>query len=254
MRIDNRQNDELRKVTIQRNYLLYPNGSVLIKVGNTAVLCTVSIEDKVPHFLKGTEKGWLTCEYSMLPGSTHSRKMRDSTRGKIDGRSQEIQRLIGRSLRTSIDLSKIGERTIWIDCDVLQADGGTRTASITGAFVAMYEAVYKLFKDGLITEFPVKDFVAATSIGKIGEELILDLNYEEDSSAEVDMNVVMNERGQFIEVQGTGEEALFSKTELFEMVDLAEKGIKTLIEKQKDALIDIRMELELDEENCISNE
>ncbi len=253
MRIDNRQNDEIRNVKITRNYLLHPDGSVLVEFGNTAVICTATVDEKVPHFLKGSNKGWLTCEYSMLPGSTHSRKARDSSRGKLDGRSSEIQRLIGRSLRTAINLVELGERTVWIDCDVIQADGGTRTASITGAFVALYEAVFKLYRAGKIDSFPIDKFMAAISVGVVDGEIAIDLNYHEDSRAEVDMNVVMNEDGEFVEVQGTGEEALFSKRGLFEMVDLAETGILKLIEAQKEALTDLRMELVEIEKNSSSD-
>ena len=226
MRIDNREFDELREVKITRNYLLHPFGSVLIEMGNTKVICTAMIEDKIPPFLRGTNSGWITSEYSMLPASTNRRKVRDSTRGRIDGRTQEIQRLIGRSLRSIVDLSKIGERTIWIDCDVIQADGGTRTAAITGGFVAMVDALNKLYEEKLITEFPITNYLAAVSVG-IGENgPILDLCYEEDHKALVDMNIVMNDKEEFIEVQGTGEERPFTRSELNDILDLAESGIK----------------------------
>lgn len=235
-RIDDRLNDELRQVKISRDYLLHPDGSVLIEVGNTKVICTAMIEDKVPPFLKGSGKGWVTSEYSMLPGSTGVRKSRDINRGKIDGRSQEIQRLIGRSLRSVVDLEGFGERTLWIDCDVIQADGGTRTASITGAFVAMTDAFHKLKNDGLIEKIPVKSFVSAISVGIYKGEVLLDLCYEEDSKAEVDMNIVMTNKGQFIEIQGTGEETTFSHNELLELISSATKGCQDLYQIQRKAL------------------
>lgn len=239
MRIDNREFDELRQVKITRNYLLHPYGSVLIEMGNTKVICTAMIEDKVPHFLKGTNTGWLTAEYSMLPGATISRKARDSSRGRVDGRTQEIQRLIGRALRAIVDFSNLGERTIWIDCDVIQADGGTRTASITGSYVALVDALYKLYKEEQIKQIPVSDFVAAISVGIGNTGPILDLCYEEDHKALVDMNVVMTDKGEFIEIQGTGENSTFSREELNILLALAEKGNKELINIQKNALGDI---------------
>lgn len=239
MRIDNRQFDELREVKITRDYLLHPFGSVLIEMGNTKVICTAMIDEKVPPFLRGTNKGWITSEYSMLPASTITRKVRDSTRGRVDGRTQEIQRLIGRSLRSVVDLSKVGERTIWIDCDVIQADGGTRTAAITGSFVALVDALHKLYEKGQISSIPISSYLAAISVG-VGEEgPILDLCYEEDHKALVDMNVVMTDKNQFVEIQGTGEETTFSRGELNELLDLAEIGIKNLIQIQKDSLGDI---------------
>lgn len=236
IRIDNRLNEELRRVKINRNYLLHPEGSVLIEVGNTKVICTAMIEDRVPPFLKGTGKGWVSAEYSMIPGSTGIRKSRDVNKGKIDGRSQEIQRLIGRSLRSVVDLDGFGERTMWIDCDVIQADGGTRTASITGAFVAMADAFCKLKNDELIEKIPVRSFVSAISVGMLNGEAILDLCYEEDSKAEVDMNIVMTDRGRFVEVQGTGEEATFSHDELMLLLSLATKGCHVLYEIQRNTL------------------
>lgn len=239
MRIDNRQNNELRPVKITRDYLLNPLGSVLIEMGNTKVICTATIDDKVPPFLKGSNTGWITSEYSMLPGSTISRKVRESARGRIEGRTHEIQRLIGRSIRSVVDLTKLGERTIWVDCDVIQADGGTRTASITGSFVAVVDALYKLFKNGEIESLPISNYIAAVSVGISGEGPILDLNYIEDSSAKVDMNVVMTDKGDFVEVQGTGEESTFSRKELNDLLDLAENGILELIEIQKYALGEI---------------
>ncbi|MBZ5201179.1 ribonuclease PH [Planomicrobium chinense] len=232
-RIDERQTNELRPVHMDVDYLIHPEGSVLITVGQTKVICTATIEDKVPPFLRGQGKGWVTAEYSMLPRATNSRNRRESSAGKVGGRTMEIQRLIGRTLRAVVDLEKLGERTLWIDCDVIQADGGTRTASITGAFVAMTMAIGKLE----LTAFPVTDFLAATSVGIDGEHgAILDLNYVEDSSAEVDMNLVMTGAGHFVELQGTGEEATFSRTQLNEMLDLGELGIRQLISKQKEVL------------------
>ena len=236
MRIDERSNDQLREVKITRDYLLHPFGSVLIEMGKTKVICTAMVEDRVPPFLKGSNTGWITSEYSMLPASTISRKVRDSTRGRIDGRSQEIQRLIGRSLRSVVDFSKTGERTIWIDCDVIQADGGTRTAAITGAFVAMVDAIYKLYNEGKIKEFPITNFLAAVSVGIGKDGPILDLCYEEDHLALVDMNVVMNDKSEFTEIQGTGENATFSRDELNILLDLAEKGNMELIAIQREAL------------------
>lgn len=236
VRIDNRLNDELRQVKITRNYLLHPQGSVLIEVGDTKVICTAMIEDKIPPFLKGTGKGWVSAEYSMIPGSTGSRKFRDINKGKIDGRSQEIQRLIGRSLRSVVDLGGFGERTLWIDCDVIQADGGTRTASITGAFVAMMDAFNNLKKNKLIEKIPVKSFLSAVSVGIVNGEVVLDLCYQEDSKAEVDMNIVMTDKGRFVEIQGTGEESTFSQDELMQLIALATKGCKDLYEIQKNAL------------------
>ena len=236
MRDNNRKHDEMRPVNIERDYLLHPYGSVLIQMGDTKVICTAMVEDKVPHFLKNTGTGWVTAEYSMLPGSTMTRKMRDSTKGRIDGRNQEIQRLIGRSLRSVVDLKKLGERTVWIDCDVIQADGGTRTASITGAYIALVDALHKLHSQEEIKEFPITGYLSAISVG-VGEEgPILDLCYQEDHIAKVDMNVVMGDEGQFVEVQGTGENATFSRKELDQLLDLAEKGNGELIKLQKDLL------------------
>jgi len=235
-RFDGRLNEQLRDVKITTNYLLHPAGSVLIEMGNTKVICAASVEEKVPHFLKGQGSGWVTAEYSMLPASTHSRKIRESSRGKVDGRTQEIQRLIGRSLRSIIDLKKLGERTVWIDCDVIQADGGTRTASITGAFVALMLALKSLKEKDLIKEIPVTNYVAAVSVGIVNDIPVLDLCYEEDSNAKVDMNLIMTEDLKFIEFQGTGEESPFSRAELNELIELAEKGITELIAKQKEII------------------
>lgn len=236
MRIDGRKNDQLRPIKITRNYIKHAEGSVLIEVGDTKVICTASIEDKVPPFLKGHGEGWITCEYNMLPRSTQTRKPRDISRLKIDGRTMEIQRLIGRALRSAVDLKAIGEKTIWIDCDVIQADGGTRTSSITGAFVALVDAVNKLHKHTAFEVYPVRNFVSAVSVGIVKDTKILDLCYLEDSSAKVDMNIVMTDEGEFIEVQGTGEESPFSRKDLDELLALGEKGNKQMIQIQKDVL------------------
>ncbi|MGM0420428.1 MAG: ribonuclease PH [Bacillota bacterium] len=233
---EDRNNDEIRPVTIERNYTKYAEGSVLISTGDTKVICTASIEDSVPYFLRNQGKGWLTAEYSLLPRSTQSRNIREAARGKISGRTREIQRLIGRALRAAIDLTVIGERTIWIDCDVIQADGGTRTASITGAFVALQDSITYLLDRGEIQESPLQEHVAATSIGIIDGVPLLDLKYEEDSQAQVDLNLVMTESGRIIEVQGTAEKEPYTREELFEMLDLGEKGIAQLVEAQKQAL------------------
>lgn len=235
-RIDERNNDELRKVRITRNYIKHPQGSVLIEMGDTKVICTAMIEDRVPPFLKGAGTGWITAEYSMLPGSTITRKIRESSRGKVEGRSQEIQRLIGRALRSVVILEDIGERTIWIDCDVIQADGGTRTASITGAFIALADALYNLYKEGSISYIPLRNFLSAVSVGIVNDEAVLDLCYEEDSNAKVDMNVVMTGNGDFVEIQGTGEESPFSLNDLNELIALAQKGNAELIRFQKESL------------------
>ncbi|AYE34684.1 ribonuclease PH [Clostridium septicum] len=236
MRIDGRKNDQVRSTKITRNYTKYAEGSVLIEVGDTKVICTASIEDKVPPFLKGKGEGWITAEYNMLPRSTGTRKPRDIARLKIDGRTMEIQRLIGRALRSVVDFKALGERTIWIDCDVIQADGGTRTTSITGSFVALVDAVNKLHKEKPFKIYPIRSFVSATSVGIVNGEKIIDLCYEEDSNAMVDMNIVATDEGEFIEVQGTGEEAPFKRSELNELLDLAEKGVKQMIQIQKEAL------------------
>ncbi|QOH67168.1 ribonuclease PH [Bacillus amyloliquefaciens] len=237
MRHDGRQHDELRPITFDLNFITHPEGSVLITAGNTKVICNASVEDRVPPFLRGGGKGWITAEYSMLPRATNQRTIRESSKGKVSGRTMEIQRLIGRALRAVVDLEKLGERTIWIDCDVIQADGGTRTASITGAFLAMAIAIGKLVKSGVIKTSPVTDYLAAISVGMDKEEgLLLDLNYEEDSAAEVDMNIIMTGSGRFVELQGTGEEATFSREDLNGLLSLAEKGIQTLIQKQKEVL------------------
>ena len=236
MRCDGRKNDQIRNTKITRNYTKYAEGSVYIEVGDTKVLCNVSIEDKVPPFLKGSGEGWITAEYNMLPRATGTRKVRDIARLKIDGRTMEIQRLIGRALRSVVDLKALGEKTLWVDCDVIQADGGTRTTSITGAFIAMIDAVNKLHKEKPFKVYPIRNFVAATSVGIVNNEKIIDLCYEEDSNAKVDMNVIVTDEGEFVEVQGTGEEAPMKRSELNELLDLGEKGIKQMIALQKNAL------------------
>ena len=205
MRNNNRKKDEIREIKITKEYIKYPEGSVLIELGNTKVICNATVEEKVPPFLKGSSKGWITSEYSMLPRATNTRTKRESSNGKLTGRTMEIQRLIGRSLRAAIDLKKLGERTIMIDCDVIQADGGTRTAAITGGYLALELAVNKLLDSGKITENPIVSKIAAISVGIVDGEVLLDLEYEEDSRAEVDMNIIMNDRGEFVEIQGTGE-------------------------------------------------
>ncbi len=242
MRPDGRRPGELRPVRIRRHYLKYAEGSVLIEMGDTKVICTASIEDKVPSFIKGEGKGWVTAEYSMLPRSTSVRTPRDITRGRLNGRSCEIQRLIGRSLRAVVDLEKLGERTIWIDCDVIQADGGTRTAAITGSFVALVDALRLLREQGLLEELPLRDYVAAVSVGKVDGELCLDLSFEEDARAEVDMNVVMTGSGEFVEIQGTAEGRPFTGEELSLLLDLARQGTRELIALQKELLGEIHAE------------
>jgi ribonuclease PH len=231
-----RANNELRAIEIIRNYTKHAEGAVLVKFGDTHVLCTASVEEKVPSFLKGKNQGWVTAEYGMLPRSTGSRMDREAARGKQSGRTQEIQRLIGRSLRAIIDLEKLGERSIQIDCDVIQADGGTRTASITGAYVALQDAITYLHKQGLITKSPLRDFVAAISVGVYQGLPVLDLDYIEDSDCDTDMNVVMTGSGGFVEIQGTAEGEPFKRNEMNAMLDLAQEGISMLIAKQKAAL------------------
>lgn len=236
MRADGRKNDENRLVTIETNYLKHPEGSVLISFGDTKVICNATIEARVPRFLKGMGSGWVHAEYSMLPRATNTRNIREAAKGKLSGRTMEIQRLIARSLRSSIDLEALGERSITVDCDVIQADGGTRTASITGAFVALKLAIQTLLDSGELTESPIKENVAAISVGILKDgEAVLDLNYLEDSSAEVDMNLVMTSRGQFVEIQGTGEESTFSSEQLSVMLEFGKKGINELIQVQDEA-------------------
>ena len=232
LREDGRKFNEERKIKITKDVNIYAEGSVLIEVGNTKVICTASVSEKVPPFLRGTGKGWVTAEYSMLPRATNERNQREASKGKLTGRTVEIQRLIGRALRSAIDLEKLGERLITIDCDVIQADGGTRTTSITGGYVALALAIKKLLKDEILEENPLIANVAAISVGKIDSELMVDLKYSEDSAAEVDMNVIMNKKGEFIEVQGTGEESTFTRTELNGLLDLAEASIKRIINLQ----------------------
>jgi ribonuclease PH len=226
----------MRPVKITRNYTMHAEGSVLIEFGNTKVLCTASVEEKVPGFLKGKKTGWVTAEYGMLPRSTGSRMGREAARGKQSGRTQEIQRLIGRSLRAIIDMDALGERQITIDCDVLQADGGTRTASISGSYVALYDAIQGLMKKGLLKKSPLHGQVASVSVGIYDGMPVLDLDYAEDSTAETDMNIIMNEAGHFIEVQGTAEGHAFRRDELNQMLELAEKGIREIMQVQNEAL------------------
>lgn len=233
MRPDGRKNNEIRDIKITRNFIHTAEGSVLISMGNTRVVCTATIEDKVPAFLKDQKKGWITAEYSMLPRATKMRTIRESTAGRISGRTHEIQRLIGRALRSVVDLSIIGERTIWIDCDVLEADGGTRTAAITGAFICLTDAIDYALRNGLIERTPIKDYLAAISVGIVEGEPLIDLCYLEDSIAEVDMNIVMTGSGRFVEIQGTAEGNPFSKSTLDSLIKLAEEGISKLIEIQK---------------------
>lgn len=236
MRPSKRNNDEMRPVSIERNFTMHAEGSVMITCGNTKVLCNASIEDKVPGWLRGKGQGWVTAEYGMLPRSTHSRMGREASRGKQGGRTLEIQRLIARSLRAVVDLKALGERIITVDCDVIQADGGTRTASITGAYVAMCDAVNHMLKTGDLKKNPIHGAIAAVSVGIYNDQPVLDLDYPEDSNAETDMNVVMNDGGHFIEVQGTAEGHAFRRDELNSLLDLAEKGINELITAQQAAL------------------
>lgn len=237
MRKDNRTIDELRTITITPHFTIHPEGSVLIEVGDTKVICNASIENRVPPFMRGQGKGWITAEYAMLPRATNQRNIRESSRGKIGGRTMEIQRLIGRALRSVVDLDVIGERTLWVDCDVIQADGGTRTASITGAFVAVVLAFETLLEKGSIKQMPVKSFLGATSVGVLPDrETVLDLNYEEDFKAHVDMNIVMTGEGEFVEIQGSGEESTFTHDELLSMMSLGSKGITEIFKIQADAI------------------
>ena len=237
MRLDGRENTQIRNITIEKNVNMHAEGSVLISVGNTKVICTATIEEKVPSFMRGQNKGWISAEYAMLPRATQQRTMRESAKGKQTGRTMEIQRLIGRALRSIVDLESLGERTIWIDCDVIQADGGTRTTSITGAFVALALAVEKLHKETPFEKYPIKDFLAATSVGILEDgEIVVDLNYVEDSEAQVDMNIVMTGVGDFVEIQGTGEESTFSYKQLMKLLENAEQGLKEVFEVQKNVL------------------
>jgi len=236
LRTNDRNSDELRPVVVTSDFTRYAEGSILIECGETRVVCTASVEDRVPPFLRGSGKGWVTAEYGMLPRSTSTRMSRESSRGKPSGRTQEIQRLIGRALRSVVDRSRLGERTVWIDCDVLQADGGTRTASITGAYIALAVALENLHREGGIEENVILDQVAAVSVGICDDAGLLDLDYSEDSNAEVDMNIVMTGSGEFVEIQGTAEGVPFSNAQLKELLNLADKGIKELIQVQNKAL------------------
>jgi ribonuclease PH len=233
MRSDERSAQQLRPTTITPNFLMHAEGSVLIETGSTRVICAASVEDRVPQFLRNTGKGWVTAEYGMLPRATSTRTQREASAGKVGGRTQEIQRLIGRSLRSVTNLNALGERTIWIDCDVIQADGGTRTASITGAFVALALAIEKLRERDVLKIVPITDYVAATSVGIVDGEPLLDLAYEDDSRAEVDMNIVKTGDGRFVEVQGTAEAIPFGREALLTLLDLADAGIRELVEKQR---------------------
>jgi ribonuclease PH len=235
-RKDGREPDQLRKVQVKTSYLKHAEGSTLIQAGNTKVLCAVSVENRLPFFLQGKGQGWVTAEYSLLPRSTHTRTPREAVRGKVTGRTQEIQRLIGRSLRAVVDLRKLGDRTFAVDCDVVDADGGTRTLAITGAYIALYEALKQLRSENLIETIPVNDFVAATSVGIVRETPLLDLCYVEDSAADVDFNVVMTGRGRFVEVQGTAEGMTFTRADMNRMLALAKKGIQELVEIQRTVL------------------
>lgn len=236
LRANGRGTEELRKIKITKNFMKYAEGSCLVEFGNTKVVCTASMEEGVPPFLRGKAQGWLTSEYGMLPRSCKTRVQREASKGRPNGRTQEIQRLVGRCLRSVVDLKKLGERTIWIDCDVIQADGGTRIASITGSFIALVEALSKMRRDRLIDEIPVSDFVAAVSVGIIDDKTMLDLDYAEDSGAQVDMNVVMTSKGKIIEIQGTAEGEPFSEAQMHALLQLAKKGIAKIITAQKSSL------------------
>ena len=238
MRPDGRKNNEMREVKITRNFIDTAEGSVLMEIGKTRVICTASIEEKVPAFLKDKNRGWVTAEYSMLPRATQIRTNRESAMGRVGGRTHEIQRLIGRSLRSVVDLSVIGQRTIWIDCDVIRADGGTRTAAITGAFICLADAFHFAINKGLITKNPLKDYLAAISVGMVKDQPMLDLCFEEDATAEVDMNIVMTGSGNMVEIQGTAEGAPFSVQNLDELIKLAKEGIDSLVTIQKEIISD----------------
>ncbi|MBF0145141.1 MAG: ribonuclease PH [Magnetococcales bacterium] len=236
MRRNQRSPDQLRPITITRSFVDHAEGSCLITCGNTRVLCTASIEEKLPFWMRDQNRGWITAEYGMLPRATHTRTVREASRGKQSGRTLEIQRLIGRSMRAVVNLEKLGKRTIWIDCDVIQADGGTRTVSITGAFIALMDACRRLHEGGLLSELPIIDYIAAVSSGMVQNVPMLDLDYDEDSHCQTDMNFVMTGSGRFVEIQGTAEGSPFSRQEFDSMLALAEKGIKELIELQRKAL------------------
>ncbi len=235
-RVDGRRKDEVRPVKITRNFIKHAEGSVLMEMGGTKVICTASVEEKVPPFLRDKKVGWVTAEYAMLPRATHERTPREAVKGKQGGRTLEIQRLVGRALRSVTDMADMGERTIWIDCDVIQADGGTRTAAITGSFIALADALSVLKKRELIKKRPLTDYLAAISVGRVGGEVLVDLAYEEDSKAEVDMNLVMTGHGRYVEVQGTAERQAFEKKDLDEFLNLGWKAIKSLVELQKELI------------------
>ena len=235
-RIDGRKNDEIREVKVSRNYISHTEGSVLIEMGNTRVICTATVEDKVPLFLRGKSTGWITAEYDMIPRSAPQRIVRPQVMGRINGRTHEIQRLIGRSLRAVVDLEKLEGKTVWIDCDVIEADGGTRTASITGGFIALFDCMHSLVEKGVISEIPIEAFLAAISVGIVDDEILVDLCFKEDSRAQVDMNVVMNSKDQLIEVQSTAENRSFSREEFDEMLNKSAKAIDKIINFQKKIL------------------
>lgn len=239
MREDQRGPEQQRNIKITRNYLKYAEGSCLFECGNTKVICSASLEEAVPPFLRGKGAGWVTSEYGMLPRSCKTRVPREASRGKLSGRTQEIQRLVGRCMRSVVDLARIGERTLWIDCDVIQADGGTRTASISGSFVALVDALEKMRKADIIDEIPVSEYVAAVSVGIVGGKMLLDLDYNEDAKAQVDMNVVMTSGGKIVEIQGTAEGEPFSETDMNKLLHLAKKGINNIISAQRRSLKDI---------------
>lgn len=239
LRLDGRRRDEVRPVKITRNFIKHAEGSVLIEMGETKVICTASVEEKVPPFLKDKKVGWVTAEYAMLPRATHERTPREAVKGRQGGRTLEIQRLVGRALRAVTDMTQMGERTIWIDCDVIQADGGTRTAAITGSFIALADALGVLKRRELIKKRPLNDYLAAISVGRVGGDVLVDLAYEEDSKAEVDMNLVMTGRGRFVEVQGTAERQAFEKKDLDEFISLGWRAIKGLVELQKELIGDL---------------
>ncbi len=232
-RSNGRSFNQIREIKVTKNYIIHPHGSVLFQMGGTRVICSASIDNKVPSFLRDKGQGWVTAEYSMLPSSTNTRTTREASKGKLSGRTQEIQRLIGRSLRSIVDLEQLGERTVWIDCDVIQADGGTRCASITGAFIALMLAMKKLKKNGVIDKIPVRDYVAAISVGIVGGKNLLDLDYSEDSGADVDLNIIKTGSGGFVEIQGTAEREPFTDKQMNKMLALANKGISQLIATQK---------------------
>ena len=235
-RIDNRKNDRLREIKVTRNYISHADGSVFIEMGKTRIVCTATVEDKVPRFLAGKGSGWITAEYDMIPGAALQRIVRAQTTGRINGRTHEIQRLIGRSLRAVVDLNKIGERTVWIDCDVIEADGGTRTASITGSFIALFDCMHSMIEKKIIDTIPIENFLAAVSVGIVDGEILVDLCFEEDSRAQVDMNVVMDSKGELIEVQSTAELSPFSREDFDKMLEKATSAIKEIIEIQKKIL------------------